>query len=347
MFGRSWDAMKKEPRSQESATLDKSNIDKDFLSLPVALKPLPVALRSPPDYRDVQAEVAELEGSPFPNPVEMSGSVAPVTFQFVSDQIEMVIRPLQPFPEKRARLLTAKLVSIQSSISTWARDRDIVSIAQLESMSAGLPTNTQSALLQICLRLKDWVSSTERAELNRKVIASNFDQSRTGYLELMVQGYDSLETLRTLFSGLETIVPFLSNRLPHGIENQPSGLLATNVMPVGNMGRSDVQHQDISSAKSGSSLPTTTQPIRFLYLNCLQALRVIATQMQDKEPPNLMYSRLVIWGCGLFQSSTSLDLILETPDSESTSIFRDHIIGVLADITVLLSTKLPFIDDES
>lgn len=56
----------------------------------------------------------------------------------------------------------------------------------------------------------------------------------------------------------------------------------------------------------------------------------------DKDRPNVIYSRLVVWGCGLFQASTSLDLILGKDDVESVATFKEHVIGVLADIAVLL-----------
>ena len=89
-----------------------------------------------------------------------------------------------------------------------------------------------------------------------------------------------------------------------------------------------------------SSLSKKTLSIQTLYLNCLEALRAVTIMSTDKERPNMIYSRLVVWGCGLFRASTSLDLILEKDKVESVTTFKEHIIGVLADITILLGMVL-------
>jgi len=52
--------------------------------------------------------------------------------------------------------------------------------------------------------------SPERAHLDR--IWDLPRQSKTAYLEMMIEGYDTLETLRTVCGSLLTIVPFLTNR---------------------------------------------------------------------------------------------------------------------------------------
>jgi hypothetical protein len=85
--------------------------------------------------------------------------------------------------------------------------------------------------------------------------------------------------------------------------------------------------------------PKKSLTIQFLYLNCLEALRAVTIMSTEKNPPNVIYSRLVVWGCGLFQPSNSIDLILEKDDVESTATFKRHVIGVLADIAILLGMK--------
>jgi hypothetical protein len=93
---------------------------------------------------------------------------------------------------------------------------------------------------------------------------------------------------------------------------------------------------EAAQSASESSLSKKTLSIQTLYLNCLEALRAVTIMSTDKDHPNVIYSRLVVWGCGLFRASTSLDLILEKDNVESVATFKEHVIGVLADITILL-----------
>jgi hypothetical protein len=67
-------------------------------------------------------------------------------------------------------------------------------------------------MLDVCDKLRQWVKSPERAQLDRTWGLPS--QSKTAYFELMIEGYDTLETLRTVCDSLLTIVPFLTNREP-------------------------------------------------------------------------------------------------------------------------------------
>jgi hypothetical protein len=87
---------------------------------------------------------------------------------------------------------------------------------------------------------------------------------------------------------------------------------------------------------SEASAPNNKLSIQTLYGNCLEALRAVTIMSTNKDPPNVIYSRLVVWGCGLFQAAISVDLILENDVVDSVATFRSHLISILADIAVLL-----------
>jgi hypothetical protein len=131
-----------------------------------------------------------------------------VSFDSIAAQIGLIIRPLETFEGRRPRLLIAQLLSEQSRISTWAKDRDVVDVVQLESMLVHLPMVTRHTMLDVCKNLKQWVNSPERAHLS----LTWRHGSETAYFKWMIEGYDSLETLRTVSHSLLMIVPFLSNR---------------------------------------------------------------------------------------------------------------------------------------
>jgi hypothetical protein len=165
-------------------------------------------------------------------------------------------------------------------------------------MLLGLPILTRNAMLDVCLKLRLWMASAERADLDH--LPGIFSQSKSAYLELMVQAYGSLETLRIVFSALQTIVPFLSNRQPRFGEDHQREVL-------------DFQRtsaEDTATSISSTAPPIEKRPsIRFIYVVCLQALRAATIKITNKDPATQIYSRLIDWGCSLFYTSTSLDLI--------------------------------------
>lgn len=340
--------------------------------------------RRPPEYRDIldiriltpdpvkmvdnslPNGISELPGSPGYMSTTVNSTTSAETpvlaellsFTSINERIDGLVRALEPVEERRARLLMAQLISVQSRINSWTRERDIVSIGEIESMLNTVPTITRDTMLDIFRRLKLWMESPGRPSLTGSQILSA--ESKIEYLELIVNGYDSLETLRTVYQGLENIVPFLSNRhqLDTSANNRSSvierpdtsgSLAPKNLSSQGgsvHLSRNDIvdpQTQDQprinqSSSTCQTALPTKSKPgIQLLYVNCLHALRAVTTQQNNKDSSNIIYSRMVVWGCGLFQISNSIDLILERDDTESTVLFRSHLIGVLADIAIILS----------
>ncbi|KAF4620190.1 hypothetical protein G7Y89_g14631 [Cudoniella acicularis] len=110
-------------------------------------------------------------------------------------------------------------------------------------------------MLDVCLKLRRWVGSTEIPDLDH--LPGLFRQSREAYLELVIQCYDSLETLRTVLSALQTIMPFLSNRQPQSFRAtvmnvDTGGPFMTGAMqvPTGNSDHVHTQHRDVSSSRA-------------------------------------------------------------------------------------------------
>jgi hypothetical protein len=109
-----------------------------------------------------------------------------VSFESISAQVSIIIRRLETFRERRPRLLTTQLISIQSCISTWARDRDVVSVRQRESMVNHLPAVTRSTMLDVCEKVRQWMRPPERAHLDS--IWDLPSKSKRAYLEMMIEG---------------------------------------------------------------------------------------------------------------------------------------------------------------
>jgi len=114
-------------------------------------------------------------------PLEETAADDPVSFESISAQVSIIIRRLETFRERRPRLLTTQLISIKSCISTWARDRDVVSVRQLESMVDHLPAVTRSTMLDVCEKVRQCMRSPERAHLDS--IWDLPSKSKTAYLE--------------------------------------------------------------------------------------------------------------------------------------------------------------------
>jgi hypothetical protein len=75
--------------------------------------------------------------------------------------------------------------------------------------------------------------------------------------------------------------------------------------------------------------------IKTLYMANLRALRAAVARMYQKENLLLLISRFIAWGCSLFASPIDLDAILQTTE-QSVQFLRTHLIGILADIALVL-----------
>ncbi|KAH8769390.1 hypothetical protein F5882DRAFT_508986 [Hyaloscypha sp. PMI_1271] len=276
MFGRSKAAKKQ--KEKETAARDSA------LSFPGLSSTLS---SRPPLYADLHPLKSPAGAEPASEkPILLTG---PVELPAISVQRVPII-VTEPLEETAA--------DDPSCISTWARDRDVVSVRQLESMVDHLPAVTRSTMLDVCEKVRQWMRSPERAHLD-----SIWD--------------------------LPSPLGLLPRTSPNRMESLSEEAQATQA-------GSTRDYTEASQSTSESSPSKKRFSIQILYLNCLQALRAVTIMSIDKDRPNVIYSHLVVWGCGLFQTSTSLDLILEEDDVESVATFKGHLIGVLADIAVLL-----------
>ncbi|KAL5327696.1 hypothetical protein ACEPPN_005399 [Leptodophora sp. 'Broadleaf-Isolate-01'] len=306
----------------------------------------------PKNVSDFPEGVFELPGTPglvfAPRPPEPQDSHGSPTFEECSEKINKLIRILKAFSfqERRSQLLGTELVVIESRLNDWAewaRNRDITHISTLESISARLPEATKAMVDELCRRLRIWLQWSERPPLDNLTGISL--QSRTTYLEIVVEGYDTLETLRTVCGGLETLIPFLPSPGSSLEREQPAHQLQEQVsIPL-----------SPSEGPSGRTQSANTSPerkrkkptIQLLYVDCLDAIQAVTSQVADKKQAGIIRSRLMVWGCGIFQQENSLDLLLEEKNIESITTFRSHLIGVLADIAVILVTLLRSFDERS
>jgi hypothetical protein len=285
------------------------------------------------------------------NPITESGiSNSQISFESVEARIGKIIRVLDPLrvsdplEERRTRFLKAQLIAVQSRISSWSRERDIVTVEQLESMLHQVPDITRDTMMSICLRLKQWMEWPERS--SAVLAPNNSTSNKMIYLETMLEGYDTLETLRAVCDGLYNLVSFLSSqnssdRLDNGADGVPGqrdfrSHMARSTTHT-NLARDTAAVAVQDSSPTPIDVVSPEKPrIQLLYSTLLQALRAVIVQLENKVLPNTIYSRIVVWGCGLFQDSISLDLILQQDELTSTMEFRSHIVGVLADIAVIL-----------
>jgi hypothetical protein len=292
------------------------------------------------------------------------------TFDSVAIQIGRHVRFLELINDVRVRELQSKLISEQSRICSWARDRKISSITQVESMLHGFPVSPKAAISSLCDILKTWMQeSVHTLEEYSNLAATASGPSREEKLNFIIEGYQLLEILRAVNNGLYTVASSLSNRNTN-LDWEGTGNILTSVgstlddalspnlfssttvlqelpgdMPVIDYRRADTIPYDIKTstdAKADDTVPSfngVPSSLRIFFTNLLDALQVVITQVAEKESPRRLHARLLVWGCGLFPASMNLDQILD-PDHEThggaAAGFRSHIVGTLADIGVIL-----------
>jgi hypothetical protein len=277
-----------------------------------------------------------------------------LSFDSVAIQIGRLVQLLVPLEDLRAATLRTKLISEQSRISSWARERNISTLPQLSDLLTDLPNATQSTVASVCMELEEWIKLSY--EILDPYRPKTGGLSEVEKLKLMVEGYNFLETLRTVNNGLYSIASSVINRQPllnfgNGAETPralsrdsfpevaiSAELPGSTILPykIRHVEEENKFRNPNSIDESPSDYREAPSALKLLFNNCLQALRVVTTQLPNKSVPNRIYSRLVVWGCGLFPNSMTLDHILEGEHDDALSGFRSHVVGTLADIAILL-----------
>jgi hypothetical protein len=308
-----------------------------------------------------------------------------LTFDSVTIQAGRLVQLLDPIDEERTKVLQKKLIGEQSRLSSWARDRNITSITQVESMLDGFPHSVQRAILSLCDTLKNWVQGSHSKLDAYPSSWSSGPRSRVENLELIIEAYDLLETLRSVNDGFYALASTLSNRkivLEFGADNNTPTLprdlsikstystavsstpyyhelptdqvyIGSSTLKVGkeNVGPTGLEVPEVDKFEDGevtSNSAGSPSGIQIFFLNCKYAMQVVTTQMAVKETPKHICTRLLVWGCGLFSPALNLDHILDhghLQHSHAASGFRDHLIGTLADIAVILGEYCNLIDN--
>jgi hypothetical protein len=283
------------------------------------------------------------------------------TFDSVAIQIGRHVKLLLDIDDARVRELQGKLISEQSRLCSWARYRNISSITQVESLLSGFPASTRDTVSGLCDLLRNWMQeSISKLQKYSLLASSSSGIWREEELNFIIDCYHLLETLRTVNKGLYTVASSLSNRdasthwedSASGDALSPNPFNPTTVLfelpgdiPQTSQFRANPTPSGVETVKDtnaddiASSFDEVPSTLRIFFTNCLQALQVVITQVDEKESPRRIHTRLLVWGCGLFPASMNLDQILDPEHEthgEAAAGFRSHIVGILADIGIIL-----------
>jgi hypothetical protein len=297
----------------------------------------------------------EASSSSYDNPTTEFKSedhlTTPMTFASVAILVRRYFTALQKVTDWRVQFLTEKLDTERCRMLSWTNGRRIISVSQLESMTDGLPALTKHKILSLCKPLKDWYAASAK---ETKPTWLRDPKERVNALELLLEGYSILETLRALNAGLESLAASLSSHgsdAPIPLENQQLNVSRpTALRPTESVNEHDdlltgpVYELPAGPARDEQSSEGSPGCMRFFFLNCIQGLQTATAHVEAKESSRRLYQRLMVWGCGLFSNAMDLDHILESDKGSSgdaASDFRRHIVGTMGDIAITLGESAP------